>query len=44
MALPVDPAWRADVKLNLQLLFKHAALVEAFSLPDEVEPAPVFRA
>lgn len=43
LALPLDPAWHA-VKLNLQLLFKHAALVDEFLLADEIEPAPVFRA
>ena len=44
LALSIDPAWRAGVTLNLQLLFKHAALVNEFPLPDEIEPAPVFRA
>ena len=44
LALPIDPAWHAGVRLNLKLLFEHAALVEALSLPDEIEPAPVFRA
>jgi hypothetical protein len=44
LALPIDAAWRASVKLNLKLLFEHAALVDALSLPDEIEPAPVFRA
>jgi hypothetical protein len=44
LALPIDPAWRAEVKLNLQLIFRYAALVEEFALPDETEPAPVFRA
>ncbi len=44
LALPIDPAWRAGVKLNLQLLFRHATLVDEFALPDESEPAPVFRA
>jgi hypothetical protein len=44
LALPIDAAWRASVKLNLKLLFEHAALVDALSLSDEVEPAPVFRA
>jgi hypothetical protein len=44
LALSIDPAWDAGVKLNLQVLFRHAALVDAFLLPDEVEPAPVFRA
>jgi hypothetical protein len=44
LALPIDPAWQAGVKLNLKLLFIHAALVDEFSLPDDIEPAPVFRA
>ncbi len=44
LAVPLDPAWHDGVKRNLQLLFTHAALVDAFSLPDESEPAPVFRA
>ena len=44
LALPLDPAWHEGVARNLQLLFTHAALVDAFSLPDESEPAPVFRA
>lgn len=44
LALPIDPAWHAGVKFNLQLLFIHAALVDEFPLPDETEPAPVFRA
>jgi hypothetical protein len=40
----MDPAWRAGVKLNLHLILTHAASVDQFSLPDDVEPAPVFRA
>jgi hypothetical protein len=44
LRLPLDPAWHAAVRANLQLLLKHAALVEEFSLPDDTEPAPVFRA
>jgi hypothetical protein len=44
LALPIDAAWRAGVEFNLQLLYRHAALVDAFALPDETEPAPVFRA
>jgi len=44
LALPIDPAWAAGIRFNLQLLFRHAALVDEFSLPDESEPAPVFRA
>ena len=44
LALPIDPAWRGGVRLNLKLLFQHAARIDAFELPDEAEPAPVFRA
>ena len=44
LALPIDPAWRAGVKHSLHVILEHAALVDQFSLPDEIEPAPVFRA
>jgi Protein of unknown function (DUF4089) len=44
LALPVEPAWHAGIAFNLQLLFKHAALIDGFALVDESEPAPVFRA
>ena len=40
----MDPAWEASVTFNLQLLMRHAALVNEFALPDEAEPAPLFRA
>jgi hypothetical protein len=42
--LPVEPAWHTAIVFNLQLLFKHAAFVDAFALADETEPGPVFRA
>jgi len=41
--LPLDPAWHAAVKANLVVTL-HAANVAAFALPDEAEPAPVFKA
>ncbi len=44
LALPIDPAWQTGVRLNLRLILMHATLVDEFSLPDETEPAPVFRA
>jgi Protein of unknown function (DUF4089) len=44
LALPLDPAWHASVRFNLQLILDHAAKVESFPLPDETEPAPVFHA
>jgi hypothetical protein len=44
LALPIRPPWRTGIKRNLQSILTHAALVDQFSLPDEIEPAPVFRA
>jgi hypothetical protein len=44
LTLPLDPDWRGGVKFNLQLVLRHAAVVEAFPLADDAEPAPVFRA
>jgi len=44
LALPIDPAWRSAITLNLQLLFMHAKIVDEFLLPDDTDPAPVFRA
>lgn len=42
--LPLDPAWQAAVKANLDVTLKHAATVAEFALPDEAEPAPIFEA
>jgi hypothetical protein len=42
--LPVDPAWHPAIRFNLDVTLRFAALVAAFPLPDEAEPAPVFRA
>ncbi len=42
--LPLDPAWQASIKANLDVTLRHAATVAEFPLPDEAEPAPVFRA
>ncbi len=44
LALPLHPAWKPAVRTHLEITLKHAALVEAFDLPDDAEPAPVFRA
>jgi hypothetical protein len=40
--LPIEPEWKAAVKTNLQVTLDHGALVAAFKLPDDAEPAPVF--
>jgi hypothetical protein len=42
--LAIEPAWRAAVRANLALILAQAALVGEFPLPDEAEPAPVYRA
>jgi Protein of unknown function (DUF4089) len=44
LGLKLDPAWEANVKFNLQLILRHAALVDEFPLPDDTEPAPIFHA
>jgi hypothetical protein len=44
LGLTVDPAWTPAVRANLQVIFAQAALVTAFDLPDDAEPAPIFKA
>ena len=43
LALPIDPDWRPTIRSNLAATLSFAALVAEFQLPDEAEPAPVFR-
>jgi len=42
--LPVAPEWQGSIKANLAVTLKHANLVAEFKLPDEAEPAPVYKA
>jgi len=44
LELPLEEAWQPAVKANLAVTLTHAATVAEFALPDEAEPAPVFRA
>ena len=44
LALPIDPAWRPAVRTHLEITLRFARIVEEFELPDDAEPAPVFRA
>jgi hypothetical protein len=44
LGLAIEPAWEANVKFNLHLILRHAALVDEFPLPDDTEPAPIFHA
>jgi hypothetical protein len=42
--LKVEPAWRPAIRANLEVTLRLGNLVTEFPLPDEAEPAPVFRA
>jgi hypothetical protein len=42
IGLPIDPAHRPGVVMNLERIAQMAALVMAFELPEETEPASVY--
>lgn len=42
--LPVAQEWRDAVRANLAVTLRFARLVDDFPLPDEAEPADLFRA
>jgi hypothetical protein len=42
--LNIEPAWKPAVRANLQVILRQAALFMAFELPDDAEPAPIFKA
>ena len=42
--LKIDKSWMPAVRGHLQVTLRHGALVAAFALPDDAEPAPVFKA
>ena len=44
LGIPLNPAWREGIAINLRLILRHAKLVDEFPLPDHIEPAPVFYA
>jgi len=44
LGITVAPEWREQIRLHLEIPLRHAAQVAAFPLPDETDPAPVFRA
>jgi hypothetical protein len=44
LAVPIEPAWRPAVRGHLEVTLRLARLVDGFELPDDAEPAPVFRA
>jgi len=42
--LPIEDAGRPAIAATLRVTLEHAAAVEAFALPDDAEPGPVFKA
>jgi hypothetical protein len=44
LSLPLKEEWKPNVKINLEVTLKHAARVAEFELPDDAEPAPIFKA
>ncbi|MEA2878365.1 MAG: hypothetical protein QOF14_3561 [Hyphomicrobiales bacterium] len=44
LGIPVAPEWKPTVRANLEVTFRLAAMVGDKELPDDAEPAPVFRA
>jgi hypothetical protein len=44
LKIQIDATWKPAVRSNLQVVLQHAAKVDAFPLPDDAEPAPVFKA
>jgi hypothetical protein len=44
LAIPIQPEWKSEIRANLAVTFRLAALVGEKELPDDAEPAPVFKA
>jgi hypothetical protein len=42
--LVIEPAWKTAIAANLQTVFKIAASVDEFELPEDIEPAAIFEA
>lgn len=44
LRLKIEPQWKAEVKVQLQVILRLGSLVAEFPLPDDTEPASVFEA
>ncbi len=42
LSLPIEPAWKPAVRMNLEVSLRMARLVDEFPLPDESEPASIY--
>ncbi len=43
LSLPLEPGWRGEIATNLRAIMRQAATFTEQPLPDELDPAPVFR-
>jgi hypothetical protein len=43
LGLQIDDVWKPTIRANFQVTMRHAILVSEFKLPDEAEPAPIFK-
>jgi hypothetical protein len=44
LGLPLEEAWKPAVRGNLEVTLRFAESVTEFKLPDDAEPAPIFKA
>ena len=44
LGLTIDPAWLPSVRANLEVSLRLGRLVDEFPLPDDHEPATIFKA
>ncbi len=44
LGIPLEEAWKPSVKANLAVTLRLAESVTEFKLPDDAEPAPIFKA
>jgi Protein of unknown function (DUF4089) len=44
LGVALEPVWKEAVAANLETIFKVAAFVDEFELPDDTEPAAIFEA
>jgi 1-carboxybiuret hydrolase subunit AtzG-like protein len=44
LAIPIEPEWKSEIRANLEVTFRFAALLAEKELPDDAEPAPVYQA
>jgi hypothetical protein len=44
LGIPVAPEWKPEIRANLAVTFRLAAMVAEKELPDDAEPAQIFKA